>query len=136
MQNVSKYLLLLSFTIISLTSLAQTKNEIERSKKLYEGTWFNKKDNRYIKLSFEKNEDFATVNDWIKNEEENTDAYKAYIKDDKLILYADSTEHRAPYCELKIHDKILYYECNFNYKDNFLNKNAETNTLVFIRKRK
>lgn len=135
---MSKYFVLIFLSaslLISKPLFAQANTETAQLKKLYEGTWYNKKDKRYLHISFENDNNFFTVNDWVKGEKDNMDTYNAYIKNDKLILNADSTEHRAPYCELHIEKKLLVVECNniFNVRDNFLNKNDANNVTSFIR---
>ncbi len=114
---------------------AQTKNDIKQVKNKYEGTWFSKKENRFIKLTFEKESNNFTIRDWINGREEEMDIYKAYIKEDYLFLNADSSEHRAPYCKLIVTVNKLCYQCNnpFNVTDNFLNKNEASAAINFVR---
>ncbi len=82
-----------------------------------------------------------TVNDWIgtsnRNIAENIDAYRAYIKGDKLILLSENNDHHAVYCEIEIVNHKLIYQCNtgLNFKDNFLVKTEGVHKVVFVRLR-
>lgn len=128
------------FLVITLLfvnrSSAQIENSTKSIQKKFEGNWYNKSTNRYIKIYFEKEVDYATINDWTgKNSTANIDSYKAYIKAGKLILYAENEDHHAPYCELKIIGNYLVCECNqgLNFKDQFLNTKKTVNKTVFIK---
>ncbi len=64
-------------------------------------------------ISFDT-EDFATVNDWVGNREHpngSIDAYKAFIEKGILVMPADNTDLRSPYCEIVRQDKSLLYRC-------------------------
>lgn len=116
---------------------AQTKSEIARSKEIFEGTWYNKTEQRYIRLYYVDDANFVTINDWIKGAEDGGDAYKAFIKGERLILYSEDTHHRAPYCEIEIANTKLIYRCNnMNSTDNFLHIKEQGNRLVFTRVKK
>jgi hypothetical protein len=89
------------------------------------GTWYDETQKLYLTFYFEEGYDYATVNTWTGSidKKENIDAYKAFIKDNKLILPAENSDHHAPYCEIDIQYNLLVYKCNegFNFSDNFLN---------------
>ena len=115
----------------------QTKSEIALSKKIYEGTWYNKKEKRYIKIYNDDDVNYVTINDWIKGKRDDADAYKAFIKGDKLILYAENDDHHAPYCEIEIVNTKLIYRCNkMNSTNNFLNTKEPGDKMIFERVKK
>ncbi|MGJ1264941.1 hypothetical protein [Sphingobacterium spiritivorum] len=129
---------------ISQSAYAQSKTDIANSKKIYEGIWRDKANNRNISISYDSTLTYVLINDWTGGMEtikdrslsEHTDAYKAFIKGDKLILPAENDDHHAPYCEISVSaDKLLIYECNgmLNFTDNFLKKSESTNTYIFKR---
>ncbi|HRP33375.1 MAG TPA: hypothetical protein PKV73_15865 [Agriterribacter sp.] len=128
------------FVLIALADnniFAQTKSEIAHSKEIHEGTWYNKNDRRYIRFNYNEDANFVTINDWIKGAKDNGDAYKAFIKGERLILYSEDNDHRAPYCEIEIANTNLIYRCNkMNSTDNFLHTKEPGNRLVFTRVKK
>ena len=99
---------------------AQTKAELKAAKKLFEGYWVNKKSKRHLTISFDI-DDYATVNDWHGkwSQDNNTiDAYKAFVKKDKLVMPEDKTDLRCPYCEIIKKGNALLYRCRgMNTKD-------------------
>lgn len=133
-------LLSLLIIFISYHVNAQTKAEIKQAKKLYDATWINKKDNRYLTFYFDSEVSYVTVNDWTgssdPNKSKSLDAYKAYIKGNKLILPAENSDHHSPYCEIEIINKKLIYRCNEgnNFKDKTL-KNVAVDVTTFERTR-
>lgn len=114
---------------------SQTKIEIAQSKKNFEGTWYNKTTRRYISIFYDDDIDYVTINDWIKGQRQNGDAYKAFTEGQKLILYAENIDHHAPYCEIEIVNKKLIYLCNqpFNFKDNFITTGEHVDKVTFER---
>ncbi|QQT24735.1 hypothetical protein I6J02_13365 [Sphingobacterium spiritivorum] len=141
-----RYIILL-FVCISQTAYAQHKAEIMNSKKIYEGIWRDNANNRNISISYDSALTYVLINDWTggietvkdKSRAENIDAYKAYIKGDKLIMPAENDDHHAPYCEISVSKKnLLLYECNsmLNFTDNFLKKSESINTYTFERIKK
>lgn len=138
-----RYIFLL-LVCISQSAYAQRKTDIANSKKIYEGIWRDNTNNRNISISYDSTLTYVLINDWTGGLEtikerslaENTDAYKAFIKGDKLIMPAENDDHHAPYCEISVSaDKLLIYECNgmLNFTDNFLKKSESTNTYIFKR---
>jgi|GEM_PF-4309368 len=117
----------------------QTKAEIEHSKKIYSGTWVNKKTKHYIEFYFEAEIDYVTLNEWTgsssKNKSKTLDAYKVYIKGDKFIIPSENDDHHRQYCEISISNKKLNFEYNgaLNFTDNKLTKNEYYNRTVFIK---
>lgn len=92
---------------------AQTKLEIKKSKKLFEGFWVNKKTHRHLLIGFD-DQDWATINDWtgkMNDDNHSVDAYKAFVKDDKLVMPEDKTDLRSPYCELVRKGNSILYRC-------------------------
>lgn len=112
---------------------AQMNTDTIHLKQKFEGLWQNKKENRYVEIAFNKYEDYITFNDWASGGRESADVYKAYLKGDKIVIYADNEAHKAPYCEVEIVDNKLHYRCNccLNFTDNFLNKNKPVTEVVF-----
>ena len=114
--------------------LAQKPDINELSKK-YGGTWYSETDKTYITFYFETGLDYATVNSWTSDidKKENIDAYKAFIKDGKLILPAENSDHHAPYCEISIENNLLIYKCNqaLNFSDNYLNTKKPISTTKY-----
>ncbi|MGY0034869.1 hypothetical protein [Pedobacter sp. NJ-S-72] len=90
---------------------AQVKTEMTAAKKAFEGTWYNKKENRYLNISFDY-DDYALINDWVGRSKKsaNIDAYKAFPRGGKLIL-PEEKEHHGAYCEMLISRKRLLYKC-------------------------
>lgn len=89
---------------------------------IYEGTWYNRKEKRYISINYDDEVNYVTINDWIKGERDGADAYKAFIEGEKLILYAENDDHHALYFEIEMVNVKLIYRCNkMNCTDNFLN---------------
>ena len=99
---------------------AQTKAEIAVAKKVFEGRWVNKKAKRHLTISFDT-EYYATINDWTGKVIENVnsiDAYKAFVRQGKLVMPEDKTDLRAPYCEIVKQGNTLLYRCRgMNTKD-------------------
>jgi len=87
---------------------AQTAREISRAKAVFEGAWLDKKNDRHLTISIE-DAGYVTINDWTgRKQTASIDAYKAYIKNGKLVMPAE-TEHHAPYSEIQIKGKTLIY---------------------------
>jgi hypothetical protein len=107
---------LLFFTCCLLSQIngfAQTKAELKRAKKLFDGYWVNKKSHRHLTISFEV-QDYATINDWqgkMDDDNHGIDAYKAFVNNDKLVMPEDKTDLRSPYCEIVRKGKVLLYRC-------------------------
>ncbi|MCP2028034.1 hypothetical protein L1276_003202 [Flavobacterium sp. HSC-32F16] len=97
------------------------KNLIQK----FEGTWYNETEKSYLSFYFEKGYDYATANTWTGdlNKKENIDAYKAFIKDGKLMLPVENSDHHAPYCEIDVKYGVLIYTCNqgLNFSDTSIN---------------
>lgn len=122
--------------VVTILLLLSTNRSFAQTVQNYEGTWYNKETKRYISISFDTETDYATINDWIgKNNQQQADAYKAYIKDDKLILYAENSDHHCTYCEMVITNQQLTYQCNenLNFTDQFLNTTQKTKTTLYKR---
>ncbi len=120
----------------------QAIDSVREVRKSFEGTWYCKGEKRYIRISFEEDVNYATVNEWMRRNntqsgDDNVDAYKLFIAGSKLIFPADSTEHLGSYCEFKIENNKLVQTCNgaLNVTDQFLKKDKYLRTSVFIRKR-
>jgi hypothetical protein len=99
--------------ITSFVAFAQTKAELKAAKKMYGGSWVNKKAKRHLTISFDI-DDYATINDWHGkwSQDNNTiDAYKAFVYQQKLIMPEDKTDLRAPYCEIVRQGNALLYRC-------------------------
>jgi len=107
---------LLFFTcclLLQTNGFAQTKAELKKAKKLFDGYWVNKKAQRHISISFDE-QDYATINDWhgkMSDDNNTVDAYKAFVKNDKLVMPEDKTDLRAPYCEIIKKGNVLLYRC-------------------------
>lgn len=103
-------LILFLFLFFSFTAgMAQSPGEIKRAKLLFEGAWINKKEARHLTI-FIEDDGYVTINDWTGNRKNaSVDAYKAFIKNGKLIMHAE-TEHHAPYSEIRISGKMLIYQ--------------------------
>ncbi|MEO5911708.1 MAG: hypothetical protein ABIP95_12515 [Pelobium sp.] len=136
--SVKKVLTVIIIIFFSNLVGAQSKPEKIQSKKLYEGTWVNKKAKRFIAFYYDDDVDYVTINDWTgssnRNKNNNIDAYKAFIKGNKLIIPAENSDHHAPYCEIEILDHKLIYKCNTgtNFIDGSLLKD-NSNSTVFER---
>ncbi|MEO8771991.1 MAG: hypothetical protein ABI402_17975 [Ferruginibacter sp.] len=117
-------------------SFAQSAKDYIRIKKMYKGTWYNKQTKRHITISFDEESEYVTINDWTgKRNASSIDSYKAFIKDNKLVLYAENDDHHSPYCEMEIVEQQLVYECNepFNFKDQFLNREKQMDKSIYKR---
>jgi len=108
---------------------AQTP-DLKNLNQKYGGIWYSETEKSYLTFYFEEGHDYAIVNAWTGNRDkkENTDTYKAFIKDHKLILPAENSDHHAPYCEIETENNLLVYKCNqgVNFTDNSLNTNQPT----------
>ena len=94
-------------------TFAQTKAELKAAKKIYGGSWVNKKAKRHLTISFDFG-DYATINDWHGkwSQDNNTiDAYKAFVNQQKLVMPEDKTDLRSPYCEIVKQGSALLYRC-------------------------
>ncbi|MGZ3873687.1 MAG: hypothetical protein ACXVJD_12265 [Mucilaginibacter sp.] len=111
-----KYLafaILIGCIITSINTFAQTKADLKTAKKLYAGSWVNKKAGRHLTISFDI-DDYATINDWHGkwSQDNNTiDAYKAFVYQQKLVMPEDKTDLRSPYCEIVRQGNALLYRC-------------------------
>lgn len=124
----------LFMSFMNSMAYGQTQREIAQSKKMYEGAWYSKKEKRYIAIYYDNQVNYVTINDWIKDERDGADSYKAFIKGGKLILYAENDDHHAPYCEIQIVNRKLIYQCNrMNFTDNFLNTKEPPDSTIFER---
>jgi|SRR6187402_3963535 len=108
------------FILSGLNGFAQTKAELKAAKKLYAGSWVNKKVKRHLTISFDT-EDYATINDWQgkwNDDNHGIDAYKAFIFQQKLVMPEDKTDLRSPYCEIVKQGSAILYRCRqMNTKD-------------------
>ncbi len=135
-------LLLLGFFLLAGNlCFSQATDSVQEAKKAFEGTWYCRQEKRFIRITFEKGENYATVNEWMSGgntriREEDMDVYKVFIEGNKLVFPADNKEHRASYCEFAIVDKKLIQSCNggLNFTDQFLKKDKYLSTSVFTRK--
>lgn len=123
--------------LCSTAASAQSPANLEQLSKKYAGTWYNKENKRYIRFFFEEGYDYVTINDWtgkLRNQGSG-DAYKAFIKGDKLVMPAENDDHHATYCEIEIMNDTLVYICNsgLNFTDNFLNKSKPLDKTIFKR---
>lgn len=102
-------LLLIPFFILSFTECtAQTAGEVKDASLRFQGAWVNKITDRHLTISIE-NTGYVTINDWTgKKQTASIDAYKAFIKNGKLVMPAE-TEHHAPYSEIQLRGKALIY---------------------------
>jgi len=126
--------LILSILILS-PLFAQQKHTLQQQ---LNGTWYNSNSKRYLRFDVSSNSsDQVVISDWTghsaKDRDKSIDVYRAYVKENKLIMYAEKEQHRCPYCEITLQDKKLLYECNsgLNFTDNFLNREAGTSREVF-----
>jgi len=135
----SIFMLIAVIFIVHSNINAQTKAQIAHFKKKYHGTWVNKKDKRYLRFFFDEDAGYITINDWTGNLDRNKsntiDAYKAFIKGNKLIIPAEHNDHHSPYCEIEIVNKKLFYRCNppLNFTDNVLVKGPYSTQKIFER---
>lgn len=134
---MKKGILLFCIVFFTHTSVnGQTRAEILRAKKLYCGTWINKKEKRYLRFSFDNDAAYVTVNDWVGNSHINNsdamDAYRAYVKGDRLIMPSDNDHHGAS-CEVYILNKDLVFECNevLNSTGDRIGRNKYGNRTLF-----
>lgn len=137
-RNLFLYMLLILALFLKVCpSFSQSPATIKQLEKIYKGTWYNKKDKRYIRIYFEEGQEYATINDWSGNlhKQETADAYKVRAEGKKLIQPSENADHHAPYCEMKVVNQKLIIQCNggLNFKDNFLNKAHLVTTTVFER---
>ncbi len=138
MRRFTKYTILIIAFYFPIQLFAQADSIKEIAQK-YDGTWFNKKDNRYITINADTTTGDITINDWTGKRNAakatNIDAYKVFPKDGKLVSYADDTDHHCTYCEITLEKETLTYECNggLNFKDNFLNRKKPTYKVLFKR---
>ncbi|SDE87799.1 hypothetical protein SAMN05216464_110156 [Mucilaginibacter pineti] len=123
MNRIAKYITIGIFSYFIFwgnNSFAQTKAEIKVARKLFEGSWVNKKAKRHLTISFDT-QDYATINDWHGkwSQDNNTiDAYKAFVMNSKLVMPEDKTDLRSPYCEIVRKGNTLLYRCReMNTKD-------------------
>ncbi|MDN5288096.1 MAG: hypothetical protein JWR38_4370 [Mucilaginibacter sp.] len=112
-----KLLYILSFIFMTDFCFAQlrvnAKAELKTSKRIFEGSWVNKKAQRHLTISFD-NQDYATINDWHGkwSQDNNTiDAYKAFVHQGKLVMPEDKTDLRCPYCEIVRKGTAILYRC-------------------------
>ncbi len=116
-----------------------SKSEFINAKNLYEGTWVNKKTKRFIAFYFDDDVKYVTINDWTGNsnrdKNNSIDAYKVFIKGNKLIIPAENSDHHAPYCEIEILDGKLIYKCNAgnNFTDSVILKTKLADITIFER---
>src|SRR3982751_6436196 len=105
MRKANKWLLfgvLAGFIFLCNQGIAQTKAELKAAKKMYGGSWVNKKQKWHLIISFDT-EDYATINDWHgkwSDDNNGIDAYKAFVHQQKLVMPEDKTDLRSPYCEI------------------------------------
>jgi hypothetical protein len=100
-------------TLMSMSASAQTKAEVKASKKMYEGRWVNKKTKRHLVIVY-GGQEYAELNDWTETTGDNSssvDAYKAWIKNGKLVMPESKTDLRCPYCEIVKKGNALLYRC-------------------------
>lgn len=116
MRQIYKILILI-FLCLTTFGFAQISTEMLKN---FEGEWYSKKEKRHLRIFFDSEVTYATVNEWTgkKNEAnaENIDAYKVFPKDGKLIFPAENNEHRANYGEISIKNKKLIFEMNGGMK--------------------
>lgn len=100
-------------TLMSISTSAQTKAEVKASKKIYEGRWVDKKTKRHLVIVY-NGQQYAELNDWTEGTGDNSssvDAYKAWIKNGKLVMPESKTDLRCPYCEIVKKGNALLYRC-------------------------
>jgi hypothetical protein len=105
--------ILILLQLFSLTAFSQTKALLSNSKKLYEGNWVNRKNQRHLSIAYDK-AGYAEINDWHGKytQDNNTiDVYKAWIEKNKLIMPESKTDLRCPYCEIVRNGNSLLYRC-------------------------
>lgn len=94
---------------------AQNREEFEKVKKKFEGTWYCKKENSYLQFFFEDDTHlpYVTVNQWIGPWRQNSsiDAFKVFIKNDRLVFPEDRKEHLHSYCDMQIVNNKLIFRC-------------------------
>lgn len=123
-----RYISLLTiFLLLFFSGKAQTSKKT--SKQLFGGAWVNKKLNRHLTISFEGQDWYATINDWTGKDQGTADAYKAFIKGRKLVMPAETDEHRAPYSEMIISGKKLL----FRSRGLFADQNKFVDSIYFVR---
>jgi hypothetical protein len=119
--------------LLQADGFAQTKTEIKTAKKLFEGYWVNTKAHRHLLIAFDE-QDYATINDWhgkMSDDNNTVDAYKAFIKDNKLVMPEDKTDLRSPYCEILKKGNVLLYRC----RDMLTNSKQFTDQVWFVREK-
>jgi len=111
--NYFTFIFFICCIIFGYKGFTQKNTELKAAKKLYEGEWVNKKAKRHLTISFDT-DDHATINDWHGkwSQENNTiEAYKAFLKQGKLVMPEDKTDLRSPYCEIIKKGNLLLYRC-------------------------
>ena len=109
MHRLPLLLIALAIMLLPVNTHAQTLHYIRQAKKAFEGAWVNKKEKRHLRIFIEK-DGYVTINDWVSKyqKQENGDAYKAFIKNGKLVMPEDA-QHHAPYSELIAKNRTLTY---------------------------
>jgi hypothetical protein len=122
LRNILPFKVVLLCSLIALffwnaEGYAQTPAEIKWAKKIFGGPWVDKKTTRHLRIFIEKDE-YATINDWTSKfqKQESGDAYKAIIRNGKLIMYEDHEFH-APYSEISIQNNRLVYMTRYKSYD-------------------
>ena len=106
--------LLIYLLIAGTTVHAQTKAEISRSKHLFVGEWLNKKEKRHLSISYETS-GYMLINEWQGNSREHIDAYRAFIKGNKLIMPAYKSDPVRPYTDMIIRRGVLWHRCKCGF---------------------
>lgn len=113
-------------------SAGNASAQLNKAKKeSFSGKWYNKIDKRMLTIQFDTVRNCFIINDYTKGYSE--DSYYAYLKNNKLVIPAENSDHHSAYCEISIVNKKLFYECNggLNFKDNFLRRDKFNSKLVF-----
>ena len=124
-------LILLCLTFFCGNAFAQNNTANKNVIAKFAGEWYSKKDKRTLNIEYDAEYHCFRITDHTKGYSE--DAYSAYPKEDKLVMYLQNSDHHAPYCELNIISNQLIYECNsaLNFKDNFLVRDQYSDKTVF-----
>ena len=91
-------------------SKAQHSTAITRATQRFGGSWYNKKEKRHLQISYETS-GYMTVNEWVGSDRTNIDAYRAFIKEDLLVMPAYKSDPIRPYTDMLIRNGKLWYRC-------------------------
>lgn len=110
MTTYIRYCILFIALLSLMHSHAQSASEVKKAAKIFGGQWVDKKTSRHLHISFNEEDEYATITDWTSKfqKQESGDVYKAFVENGKLVMPED-TEHHAPNSEMISKDNKLIY---------------------------